>query len=137
MKIREFQSRDYDQVLALWEAGGLVISRSDSPEALEKQLECDADLFLVAEENSSVFGVVLGRWEGRRGWINRLAVDPTQRHKRLGSLLVTEVEKRLKVKGCEKVNLLIDPDNSGVQVFYEQLGYSRDDLIFMEKWLVE
>jgi len=136
MKIREYKSKDYPQVLALWQEGGLIISRSDTSEALERQMKRDADLFLVAEEDKRIIGVVLGRWEGRRGWINCLAVDPGQRNKRLGSLLVSEVEKRLAAKGCEKVNLLIDTDNSGVQVFYEQLGYSRDDLIFMEKWLV-
>jgi ribosomal protein S18 acetylase RimI-like enzyme len=135
MQIREFQMADYKQVFALWKEAGLVISRSDTLESLTKQLERDADLFLVAEENKRIAGVVLGRWEGRRGWINRLAVAPEQRHKELGSLLVTEVEKRFKAKGCEKVNLLIDSDNSGVQEFDKRIGYNRDDLIFMEKWL--
>ncbi len=136
MKIREYRTEDYSQVLALWKTGGLIIGRSDTQEALEMQRERDADLFLVAEENGRITGVVLGRWGGRRGWINRLAVSMAHRHKLIGSLLIAEVEKRLKVKGCEKINLLIDPDNSGVQVFYKQSGYSRDDLIFMEKWLV-
>jgi ribosomal protein S18 acetylase RimI-like enzyme len=136
MQIRKFKAADYPQVYALWQQSGLVISRSDSLENLTKQLERDADLFLVAEDNKRIIGVVLGRWEGRRGWINRLAVSPDRRHQDLGSLLVKQVEDRLKAKGCEKVNLLIDGDNSGVQAFYQQLGYNHDDLIFMEKWLV-
>ncbi len=136
MHIREFQKADYERVFSLWKTSSLDIGRSDSLESLRKQLERDAELFLVAEENGSIVGVVLGRWEGRRGWINRLAVAPAQRHKGLGSLLVSEIEKRLKAKGCEKVNLLIEADNSGVQVFYERIGYNRDDLIFMEKWLL-
>jgi ribosomal protein S18 acetylase RimI-like enzyme len=136
MQIREFKTADYKQVFSLWKKSGLDIGRSDTLESLHKQMERDADLFLVAEENGCIMGVVLGRWEGRRGWINRLAVAPEQRHKKLGSLLVSEVEKRLKAKGCEKVNLLIEADNSGVQEFYKKIGYNRDDLIFMEKWLV-
>jgi ribosomal protein S18 acetylase RimI-like enzyme len=136
MQSREFKMSDYPQVYALWQRAGLVMSRSDTKEALQKQLKRDADLFLVAEENKLIVGVVLGRWEGRRGWINRLAVAPEQQHKRLGSLLVAQVEERLKAKGCEKVNLLIDASNSNVQEFYRKLGYNNDDLIFMEKWLV-
>jgi len=137
MQIREFQISDYAQVKALWRTGGLIIGRSDSQRGLRQKLERDADLFLVAQENNRIVGVVMGCWDGRRGWINRLAVAPDQQGKGLGSLLVTEVEKRLKAKGCEKVNLLIEATNSGVQEFYETLGYTRDDLIFMEKWLVQ
>lgn len=135
MNIREFKAGDYGQVFTLWEESGLVMGRSDSLESLRKQMERDADLFLVAEEEGRILGVVLGRWEGRRGWINRLAVVPDRRHQDLGSLLVIQVEERLKAKGCEKVNLLIDGDNAGVQAFYQQLGYNHDGLIFMEKWI--
>jgi hypothetical protein len=31
--------------------------------------------------------------------------------------------------------MLIEPDNAGVQQFYETLGYGRDALLFMERWL--
>ena len=136
MRIREFTIDDYPEVLALWQEVGLVISRSDSQEGLRQKLERDADLFLVSQENKRIVGVVMGCWDGRRGWINHLAVASDQQGNGLGSLLVTQVEERLKAKGCQKVNLLIEANNSGVQGFYELLGYARDDLIFMEKWLV-
>ncbi|HZS88537.1 MAG TPA: hypothetical protein VFE42_13765 [Chloroflexota bacterium] len=45
------------------------------------------------------------------------------------------MERRLRAKGCEKVNLLIEPTNAQVLSFYEHLGYARDELVFMEKWL--
>lgn len=37
--------------------------------------------------------------------------------------------------GCDKINLLIDPENAAVQTFYGKLGFARDELIFMEKWV--
>lgn len=135
MELREFQIGDYPQVITLWQTAGLTISRSDSPEGLRRKLERDADLFLVAEENGRIVGVIMGCYDGRRGWINHLAVTPDQQGVSLGSHLVKEVEVRLKAKGCEKLNLLIEPTNEDVQAFYERLGYARDDLIFMEKWL--
>lgn len=80
-------------------------------------------------------GVVLGRFDGRRGWVNHLAVDPAFRHRRLGSLLMAELERRLARKGCPKVNLHVTRDNRGVVAFYESLGYATRDMVFMEKWL--
>jgi ribosomal protein S18 acetylase RimI-like enzyme len=136
VNIRPYRSGDYDQVFRLWETSGLELSRSDTKESLDRQAERDPDLFLVAEENGRIVGVIMGRWDGRRGWLNRLAVTPEQRHKRLGTRLVMQAEELLKAKSCEKVNLLIESGNAGVQEFYQQMGYSNDDLIFMEKWLV-
>ena len=45
------------------------------------------------------------------------------------------MEERLRERGCDKVNLLIEPDNAAVTDFYAAAGYSRDPLIFMEKLL--
>jgi ribosomal protein S18 acetylase RimI-like enzyme len=135
MQIREFRIEDSHEVMVLWQQAGLIISRSDTPEGLRRKLERDAELFLVAQENDRIIGVVMGCFDGRRGWINHLAVAPDKQRTGLGSLLVKQVEERLKAKSCEKVNLLIEPANGVVQGFYERLGYVRDDLIFMEKWL--
>jgi ribosomal protein S18 acetylase RimI-like enzyme len=77
----------------------------------------------------------MGIWDGRRGWINRLAVDPARRRSGLGRGLLALVEERLRERGCDKVNLLIEPDNAAVTDFYAAAGYSRDPLIFMEKLL--
>ena len=78
---------------------------------------------------------MLGAFDGRRGWIYHLAVAPGSRRAGTGASLLTELERRLGSKGCLKVNLLIEPENAGVTEFYEHLGYRRDELIFMEKWL--
>jgi ribosomal protein S18 acetylase RimI-like enzyme len=49
--------------------------------------------------------------------------------------MMEELEARLKAKGCQKLNLLVEPSYAGAQDFFERLGYRRDDLVFMEKWL--
>jgi ribosomal protein S18 acetylase RimI-like enzyme len=138
MYIRVFRMEDYDQVIALWTAVGLDVSRSDSRAGLAHKLERDADLFLVAkaeESSSDIIGVVMGSYDGRRGWINHLAVAPANKGHGLGRLLMAEVERRLRAKGCAKVNLLIEPANVQAQGFYERLGYNPDALVFMEKRL--
>ena len=135
LRIRAFAMRDYEQVAELWRAAGLSLSLSDDVHGIEHRLQRDADLFIVAESRGQVVGAVMGCYDGRRGWVNHLAVAPGSQRNGIGTALMAELEARFRAVGCVKVNLLIEPDNSGVQRFYDGIGYTRDDLIFMEKTL--
>ncbi len=135
MEIRTARLEDHDQLLCLWSAAGLKPSRADTPEALARKLERDPDLFLVVEEQGRIVASIMGSYDGRRGWINRLAVAPERRRRGVATRLLTLVEARLRARGCLKVNLLIEPDNAAVQAFYARLDYATKPLIFMERWL--
>ena len=111
------------------------MSPSDRRIELDRSRRRDPDLFLVAQRDNRLVGVVLARFDGRRGWINHLAVDPPERRLGIGGRLVGEAERRLARKGCAKVNLHVTRENEEVCEFYERLGYGRRDLIFMDKWL--
>ncbi len=134
--IRTFEMRDYEQVAALWRAAGLTLHLSDDAQSIQQKLERDPELFIVGEVDGQVVGAVLGCYDGRRGWVNHLAVAPRRQRNGLGTMLMAELEARFRAIGCVKVNLLIEPDNSGVQRFYDGIGYIRDELVFMEKTLV-
>jgi ribosomal protein S18 acetylase RimI-like enzyme len=129
VQIRSFQLEDYDEVVTLWLQAGLELGQSDDRKGIEHKLTRDADLFLVAVDGGTIIGVVMGTYDGRRGWVNH------HKGQGLGARLMQEMEQRLREKGCEKVNLLIEPANAAVQEFYQRLGYQHDELIFMEKWL--
>lgn len=135
MQFRNFDLDDFEQVVDLWRKSGLIPSRSDTLEGMKEKLKRDPQLFFVLEEASQIIGVVMGSYDGRRGWINHLAVAPEFQGKMIGQRIVEELEERFMQVGCEKVNLLIELSNHNVQDFYEKQGYKRDDLIFMEKWL--
>ena len=135
LRIRAFAMRDYEQVAELWRAAGLSLSLSDDVHGIEHRLQRDADLFIVAESRGQIVGAVMGCYDGRRGWVNHLAVAPGSQRNGTGTALMAELEARFRAVGCVKVNLLIEPDNSGVQRFYDGIGYTRDDLLFMEKTL--
>ena len=128
--------RDYEQVVDLWRAAGLSLSLSDDARGIEHRMQRDPDLFIVAESGGRTVGAVMGCYDGRRGWVNHLAVAPAQQQNGIGTMLMAELEARFRTVGCVKVNLLIEPDNGGVQRFYDGIGYTHDDLIFMEKTLV-
>jgi|SRR5690349_1500067 len=120
MHIREFEWRDYDAVVAVWAAAGRdIVARAE----LEAKLTRDPELFLVAEAPAGVVAVVMGTFDGRRGWILRLAVHPAHRRQGLATRLVDELEKRFGLLGCPRVNLLVMPDNTAGLRFWQTLGY--------------
>jgi ribosomal protein S18 acetylase RimI-like enzyme len=133
--IREFQyPDDYASALQIWEKmeTGVSVGRSDTPGEIEKKLQRDPDLFLVAESNGIIIGTVIGGYDGRRGLIYHLAVQPEHRKHGIATALVEEVEKRLQAKGCLKCFLLAYADNTEAIHFYKQRGWRHmeDTIIF-------
>jgi ribosomal protein S18 acetylase RimI-like enzyme len=111
IEIRAVNTHDLPCVRYLWKECGLFPSRSDTDIRLEEVVRNLGDLFLVACAGDGVVGSVMGSFDGRRGWINRLVVHPRARGERIGERLLREVEESLKARGCDKVNLLIEPEN--------------------------
>jgi ribosomal protein S18 acetylase RimI-like enzyme len=133
IRLREFHfPEDYPAARLLWEnAGpGINLRRSDEPEEIQKKLLRDPDLFLVAENNGKLVGTVIGGFDGRRGLIYHLAVEAAFRQHGIGSLLMDEVERRLKAKGCLKCYLLVTVDNEDAMHFYEMRKWERMDTIY-------
>jgi ribosomal protein S18 acetylase RimI-like enzyme len=128
ISLREFRfPQDYPAALCLWQAmeKGVRAGRSDTPAEIEKKLGRDPDLFLVAEVGGGIVGTVVGGFDGRRGMIYHLAVDSAFRGRGIGGLLMDEVERRLKAKGCRKCYLMVTPDNTEAMRYYERRGWTR------------
>jgi len=124
--IREFRFPvDYEHALRLWQnmGAGITVSRSDGIDEIEKKLQRDPDLFLIAEWNGRIIGTIIGGYDGRRGMIYHLAVQPDFRNQSVASQLLEEVEKRLQAKGCIKCYLLVFADNLDAARFYENRGW--------------
>jgi ribosomal protein S18 acetylase RimI-like enzyme len=109
------------------------MSPSDNPKEIRKKLQRDADLFLVAEEDNHIIGAVMGGFDGRRGMIYHLAVEPLRRREGVGRILMERIEDRLRDKGCLKYYLLVTKDNRDTIGFYESLGCEVMDLFIMGK----
>ena len=135
MELREFSISDYPEVLALWQQHpeALGIGPSDAPAEIAKKLERDPDLFLVSEEEGRIVGTVIGGFDGRRGLIYHLAVAPDFLGRGIGRLLMDEVERRLKARGCIRAYLLVKTENLAVVEFYEYLGWQQMSVTTMGK----
>ena len=134
-QIRAYEDRDQRSVVALWERCGLVRPWNDPHKDIARKLTVQRDLFLVAEAGDEIVGTVMAGYDGHRGWINYLGIDPGHRHAGVGRALVSEAESRLRGLGCPKVNLQIRAENTEAIAFYERIGFTRDDVVSFGKRL--
>jgi len=135
MKIREYAESDIDSVISLWQTCQLLVPWNNPEWDIERKLQVGRHLFLVGEQNHKIIATVMGGYEGHRGWINYLAVDPDYRRRGYGKAMMIEVEARIKKMGCPKINLQVRATNPDVIGFYQSLGFLNDNLISMGKRL--
>ena len=138
MTIREFRPADYDRVMELWTEGGLPLKPEgrDSRDNIVRQIGLANVRFLVAEEGEGgrVVGTVLATHDGRKGWINRVAVDATLRKRGLGARLVGEAERWLESQGMDILACLIEDDNAVSMTVFGKLGYKKHpEIIYFAK----
>ena len=126
MDIRVFQDPDETAVIRLWERCGLLRPWNDPRKDIARKLRVQRELFLVGVVDGAIVASVMAGYDGHRGWINYLAVDPQRRRQGLARALMAEAERRLREMGCAKINLQIRRDNPDAISFYERIGFAED-----------
>jgi ribosomal protein S18 acetylase RimI-like enzyme len=135
MTIRPYRMADEEAAVALWRACDLVRPWNDPGKDIRRKLRVNPEWFLVGEQAGRIVGTVMAGYEGHRGWINYLAVEPGRQRAGLGRALMAEAERLLRAAGCAKINLQVRTGNTGVIAFYERLGYKQDDCVSLGKRL--
>jgi ribosomal protein S18 acetylase RimI-like enzyme len=130
-KIRPAQPRDAPAVLALWaRARTEAASTPDTPEALATLLERDPDVLLVAErEDGAIAGTLIAGWDGWRGNMYRLAVDPDLRRSGVARALVAAAERRLRALGARRVTAIVARGDERAAALWTAVGYARDETV--------
>jgi ribosomal protein S18 acetylase RimI-like enzyme len=136
LQIRPFREADEAQVVSLWQACGLTRPWNDPHKDIARKLQVQRELFLVAEEDGRIVASVMAGYEGHRGWVNYLAVEPAYRRGGLGARLMRRVEQELLARGCPKLSLLVRTSNIEVLAFYRALGYAQDEAVPLGKRLI-
>lgn len=136
MQIRPFRADDMENVIALWRDCDLTRPWNDPARDIQRKVAMADDLFFVGTVDGHVVGTVMAGYEGHRGWINYLAVDPNERGAGRGSELMAAAEVRLRDLGCPKINLQVRATNPDAIAFYERIGFIVDDAVSLGKRLV-
>ncbi len=134
--IRSLADEEPERVLDLWERAGLPHRPRgrDAVHGLREQFARDSDLSLGAYVGRTLIGSVLATDDGRKGWINRLAVDPDYRRAGVGSRLLAEAERALAKRGKRIIAALVEDWNEESLSFFQARGYRpHDDITYLSK----
>ena len=134
--IRPISTSEIPELLRVWSEAGLPIKPKgrDTVENLTMQIVADPDLFIGAFESGRMVGVIMGSDDGRKGWVNRLAVVPYARGVGLARTLVRRCEDALRARGRQILCVLIEEYNDASKVLFSSMGYVReDDIVYYAK----
>ena len=135
-RIRPFRGEDTEPVVDLWRRCGLTRPWNDPYRDIERKRAVQPELFLVTERDGVVIATAMAGYDGHRGWVYYVAVEPALQGAGIGRALLDEVERRLLALGCPKVNVQIRGGNEPVAEFYRRLGYAEDGAAGFGKRLI-
>jgi ribosomal protein S18 acetylase RimI-like enzyme len=96
--LRHATPDDIDGVLALWRRADAHPSATDTPHDLGRVIAAPHAAVLVAADADGVLvGSIIATFDGWRGNVYRLAVDPAQRRRGLARRLAAEAERWLRL----------------------------------------
>lgn len=136
VEIRRLNIAHYDEMVELWSRANLSFRPKvrDSKDSIRAQMKANPDYFLGAFEKNHIVGTVVISSDLRRGWINRLAVDPKCRRRGVAAALIAEAENVLRKHGIRIFAALVDNDNAASRRLLEKCGYvEHHGIIYFSK----
>jgi ribosomal protein S18 acetylase RimI-like enzyme len=129
--IRPMTIDDYPAVISLLQATpGVSVREADSFEATARYLARNPDLSFVAVDGDSIVGCVMSGHDGRRGYLQHLAVRPDYQRQGIGRRLAQACVEALGAGGIAKVHLFVFTTNDVGNAFWQHTGWQlRDDIL--------
>ena len=135
MRIDTCTDPDREAVVELWRRCGLTRPWNDPREDLARALAAADATVLVGDSEGGVVASVMVGFDGHRGWIYYLAVDPALQRQGLGRAMMRAAEQWLRDRGAPKLQLMVREDNTQALDFYARLGLERQVVVVLGKRL--
>jgi len=136
MEIQKLTINNYEEIIKLWTRASLPYKPKgrDRKKAIAAQMKANPEFFLGAFEDNRLVGIVIISCDMRKGWINRLAVDPDYRNCGIAKALIAESEKILRKCGIRVFCALTEDYNTASKKLFNECGYvEHRDIIYFSK----
>lgn len=145
VRIRPVTAADTDEILGLWsrvfpEYFDPRFPQRDPRASIGRKVAFGDGRFWAAVTGDMgagerIVGTVMSGYDGHRGWIYSLGVDPDARRRGVASALLAHAEAELASAGCPKVNLQVMAGNERALAFWSAAGFAVDGVLSLGKRL--
>ena len=123
-EIRLATKADIPRVLTLWSRSAEP-THTDDGVSVERLIDHDPQALLVAEADEVLVGSVIAAWDGWRGSIYRLAVEPHERRSGLGRRLLEAAEARFDELGAHRSQAIVVATDHRAMIFWRGSGWDE------------
>ena len=136
MKYRTMTVADHAAALKLWQmSAGVNVRSADSYEATERYLLRNPGLSFIAQQDDELVGTIMAGHDGRRGYIQHLAVVAKARGKGVANQLVERCIEALGQAGVAKSHVHVHMGNDNARRFWSKRGWVVRSDVVMFSWI--
>ena len=137
IEIRTYRDSDESALIRLWQACDLVRPWNHPQADIARKCADSPALFFVGYDDAELIASCMAGYDGHRGWIYYLAVDPARQRQGVAGKMLRHAEASLRALGCPKIDLMVRKGNDSVIGFYKRSGYADDPVVVLSKRLLE
>ncbi|MXZ21465.1 MAG: GNAT family N-acetyltransferase [Caldilineaceae bacterium SB0665_bin_25] len=131
IKIRKFNVYDSQEVVEILRLNNQYqYPEIEGPEAMRRVAKCDAAIFLVAEVEGVVRGIIRGIYDGSRALIHLLSVHPDYQRLGIGSMLVEAICEEFTHRGTSSFSVTVTKKSAS---FWERHNFQCLPVFLMLK----
>ena len=136
MDYRKLQITDHQDLLLLWQnCDGISLRDADSRQGIQRYLERNPGLSFVAEADGRIVASLMAGHDGRRGYIQHLAVDREQRNQGIAGRLLELCLQALLAQDIVKSHVHVSNSNQLGRDFWSRRGWIHRDEIEMYSFI--
>ncbi len=136
--IRQLNITDYNGIIDLWKKADLEFKPNgrDNEDSIRRFLAHNPESLWGYFKNNVMIASIMLTDDGRKGWINRLVVDPQFRHQGIAKAMIDFAVDFFRNRGVRIITALIESDNQPSQSLFTSKGFERcNDIVYFRKRL--